>query len=314
MTPGALDFIAVVGPTASGKTELSIRLAEALGGEVVNADSVQVYRHFDVGSGKPTRGEQARAPHHLIDVRDPKDPMEASQFQELAVETIEEIRARGRVPVVAGGTFLWMRALIYGLAEAPGADSAIRARHQALALSEGRKALHAELQKVDPSSAERLHPQDFVRVSRALEVYEMRGIPLSVLQAEHGFNKPRFRVLLVSVDHDRTAYEARLEARTQKLFDSGFVDEVRSLISQGYGETRAMQSIGYRQVQAALTAPSFEMSALVAEVLQKTRVFARRQRTWLRDEEQLGLPPSCLDQLDASLVEKLRARLELGST
>jgi tRNA dimethylallyltransferase len=309
VTLGELDFIGVVGPTATGKTELAIRLAEELNGEVVNADSVQVYRYFDIGSGKPTESERTRAPHHLLDVRDAHDPMEASQFQAQATAVLQDIRARGRVPIVAGGTFLWMRALIYGLAEAPGADLAVRTRHQNVAEIDGREALHAALAQVDPVSAERLHPQDFVRVSRALEVFETSGVPLSRLQAEHGFHKPLYRVLLASIDHDRDAYELRLRERTAKLFEDGFIDEVSALVANGYGDTRAMLSIGYRQVKAALDAGRVDRPALELEVFQKTRVFARRQRTWLRDEEQLRLPPKSLEKLDADVIGRLRERL-----
>jgi tRNA dimethylallyltransferase len=309
VTSSALDWIAVVGPTASGKTDLSLTLAEALGGEVINADSVQVYRHFDIGSGKPSQRERARIPHHLIDVREPEEPMEASQFQSLAEDALSNVRGRGKVPVVAGGTFLWLKALIYGLADAPGARPELRARHQALVEKEGREALHRELELVDPLAAVRLHPRDFVRVSRALEVYEASGKPLSTLQAEHGFRAPRHRVLLVSIDHDREAYEARLWQRTQQLFELGFVDEVRSLLTRGYGDTRAMQSVGYRQVKDALEKPAFDEQELMREVFQKTRVFARRQRTWLRDEAQLKLPPSCLEELAIPVKAELAARL-----
>jgi tRNA dimethylallyltransferase len=309
VTPGKLDFIGVVGPTATGKTELAIRLAEELQGEVVNADSVQVYRYFDIGSGKPTEPERARVLHHLLDIRDAHDPMEASQFQAVAAAVLQDIWDRGRVPIVAGGTFLWMRALIYGLAEAPGADLGIRARHQNVAESEGREALHAELARVDAVSAERLHPQDFVRVSRALEVFEISGVPLSRLQAEHGFQKPRYRVLLASIDHDREGYEQRLRERTAKLFQDGFIDEVGDLVRKGYGDTRAMQSVGYRQIKAALDSGRVDRAGLESEVLQKTRVLARRQRTWLRDEEQLRLPPKSLEKLNAEVVGTLRDRL-----
>jgi len=306
MTGSAVDFIAIVGPTASGKSDLALRLALALNGEIINADSVQVYRNFDIGSGKPSKEEQALVPHHLLDVRDAREPMEASQFQALAETTLSEVHARGRVPIVCGGTFLWMRALIYGLAEAPGASEEVRTRHQSVVASAGREALHAALVEVDPETASRLHPNDFVRVSRALEVYETSGRRLSELQSEHGFQRPRHRALLVSVGHEREHYEARLARRTQSLFEHGFVGEVQELLERGYGETRAMSSIGYRQVRDALLSPPWQEATLIEEILRKTRVFARRQRTWLRDEKVLELAPHNLEAVDEPTLTLLR--------
>lgn len=298
MTNAAVDFIAIVGPTASGKSDLALRLATQLGGEIINADSVQVYRHFDIGSGKPSLEEQALVPHHLLDVRDAREPLEASQFQTLAEEKLREVEARGKVPIVCGGTFLWMRALIYGLAEAPGASEEVRQRHRLLVEREGREALHVALGEVDPETAARLHPNDFVRVSRALEVYETSGRRLSEAQGEHGFQTPRHRALLVSVGHERERYEERLARRTQSLFERGFIGEVEDLLRRGYGETRAMAAIGYRQVRDALLSPAWQEAALIEEILKKTRILARRQRTWLKDENVLELAPTCLDAID----------------
>jgi tRNA dimethylallyltransferase len=311
MSDEAVDALAVVGPTASGKSDLALKLALALGGEIVNADSVQVYRRFDIGSGKPSLEERELVPHHLLDVRDAKDPMEASQFQALAESTLADIRRRGAVPIVAGGTFLWLRALIYGLAEAPGASNEVRRQHQLLVESQGREALHSALERVDPDSAARLHPRDYVRVSRALEVFETSGRRLSEVQNEHGFRTPRQRVLLISIGHDRELYEQRLARRTRSLFERGFVAEVEELVRLGYGETRAMASIGYRQVKEALLGPVRNEEVLIQEVLKKTRVFARRQRTWLRDEKVLTLAPSCLEGLDEATLGSLRRRLGL---
>jgi tRNA dimethylallyltransferase len=175
-------LITIVGPTASGKTALAVALAEKLGGEVVSADSVQIYRRFDVGSGKPTADEIARAPHHLVGALDPLDPIDAAAWAELASRSIAEIRSRGRIPIVCGGTFLWIKALRFGLAEAPAANEAVRDRHRAIAESEGRAGLHERLRAVDAEAAARLHPNDLVRVSRALEVFELSGKTLSAWQ------------------------------------------------------------------------------------------------------------------------------------
>ncbi|MFO7177201.1 MAG: tRNA (adenosine(37)-N6)-dimethylallyltransferase MiaA [Pseudomonadota bacterium] len=277
-------LIVVVGPTASGKTDLAIELAERFDGEIVSADSVQIYRHFDIGSGKPSADERARVPHHLIDAAEPDAPLDAARFAELAETAIDSIRARGKRPIVCGGTFLWVRALVYGLAPAPPADPEVRARHAERAEREGRAALHAELKRVDPESAARLAPNDFVRVSRALEVYELTGVPLSRFQAEHGFRVPRRRVHLVGVRRTREELDDRIRARIERMLDAGWIDEVRSLLERGYGQTRPMGSVGYRQVARAITEDAIDREVLATEIFRATRVFARRQRTWLRDE------------------------------
>ncbi|MFT3775025.1 MAG: tRNA (adenosine(37)-N6)-dimethylallyltransferase MiaA [Minicystis sp.] len=273
----------VVGPTASGKTELAIRLAERFGGEVIGADSVQIYRRFDIGSGKPTAEERARAPHHLIDVADPLEAFDAQRFAETADRVIADVRARGRVPIICGGTFLWVRALVLGLAPAPPADAEIRARHTAIVEAEGRAALHAKLGLVDPESAARLSPNDFVRVSRSLEIHELTGKPQSVWFAEHGFRERRYPARMIGVLREREEIDRRIEVRTAKWLAEGWVDEVRGLLEAGFGDARAMGSVGYKQVKEHLEGaiPEAELATMIVRA---TRVFVRRQRTWLRDE------------------------------
>jgi tRNA dimethylallyltransferase len=277
------ELLVVVGPTASGKTELAIRLAETFGGEIIGADSVQIYRAFDIGSGKPTEGERARAPHHLIDVVDPLHPVDAQVFADMAERAIADVRARGRVPVVCGGTFLWVKALVWGLAPAPPADRAIRARHAAIAEAEGRAALHARLAQVDPEAAQRLAPNDFVRVSRALEVFELSGKPQSQWFAEHGFRGERHRARFVGVRRPREELEERIRGRARAWLAEGWIEEVQTLLARGYGEARAMASVGYRQVRDYLEG-TLAREVLEDAIVRATRVFARRQRTWLRDQ------------------------------
>jgi tRNA dimethylallyltransferase len=274
----------VVGPTASGKTELAHELARRSGGELVSADSVQIYRYFDIGSGKPSTSERALVPYHLIDCIEPEQAMDAGRFAELALSAVREIAARGRRPIVVGGTFLWVRALIYGLAPAPPADPALRARHRERAESEGRQALHDELARVDPESAARLAPNDFVRVSRALEVHELSGLPLSRWQTGHGFRAPRLAVRLIGVAREKQELDQRIQRRIEQMFELGLVDEVQALLERGFGETRAMQAVGYRQVAAALRAGgAIDRGGLIESIYRATRTFVRRQRTWLRD-------------------------------
>ncbi len=284
----------MVGPTASGKTELAIQLAEALGGEVISADSVQVYRQFDIGSGKPTCAELARAPHHLIDVVEPGEPMDAAQWATLADGLIEAIRQRNRRPIVCGGTFLWVKALLFGLADAPPADPAVRQRHLARAEAHGRATLHNELGRIDPLSAERLAPNDFVRVSRALEVFELTGVPMSEWQARHGFREARYPARLVGLAHPREQLDQRIGARVDAMLAAGWLDEVRALVASGHAESRPMRSVGYRQIREALEAEGPLDPELRDKVYRATRIFARRQRTWLRDQPVRWIDPQAL--------------------
>jgi tRNA dimethylallyltransferase len=284
-------LLCIVGPTASGKSSLALRLAADLGGEIISADSMQIYRGFDIGTGKPSAAEQAQVPHHFVDVADPLEAWDAAQWAEQAAARIAEIRGRGRLPVVCGGTFLWVRALIYGLADAPRGDEALRARHRELAETEGRAALHQKLAQVDPASAARLAPNDFVRVSRALEVFELTGKPMSQVQAEHGFRQPRFAARLVGVKRERDEHDALIVTRVRAMLQSGLVPEVQALIARGFSEARVMQSVGYRQVFEALAAGTAgDETALADAIVRATRVFARRQRTWLRDQPVEWLP------------------------
>jgi tRNA dimethylallyltransferase len=274
------DLLVIVGPTASGKTALAVTLAERLGGDVVSADSVQIYRHFDIGSGKPTREQLAMAPHHLVGEIDPMDAIDAVSWADRAARAIGDVRARGRVPIVCGGTFLWVKALVYGLADMPAASAQVRAVHRDIAALEGRAALHARLRQADPESAARLHPNDFVRVSRALEVCELTGKPMSFWQREHQFKSQRRGARLLSLACDAATLTARIEARVSTWLARGWIDEVESLLARGFGSARAMGSVGYVQVRAMLEG-TISRDELGLAIVRATRVFARRQRTWL---------------------------------
>jgi tRNA dimethylallyltransferase len=274
------DLLAIVGPTASGKTELATALAERLDGEIVSADSVQIYRRFDVGSGKPAPGDLARAPHHLVSALDPLDPIDAAAWGELATQTIAEVSRRGRRPIVCGGSFLWVKSLLFGLAQAPAANVEVRARHRAIAECEGRQGLHERLRTVDVESAKRLHPNDVVRVSRALEVYELSGKTLSAWQREHGFATLRQPTRLLAIAHTPATLTRRIQSRASKWLAQGWIEEVERLLSDGYGGARAMGSVGYAQVRAVLDG-QLAHPDLEDAIVRATRVFARRQRTWL---------------------------------
>ena len=278
---GQDELLIVAGETASGKTALAVSLARKYGGEIVGADSVQVYRRFDIGSGKPTAAELEGVPHHLLDVADAKDPLDAGMFVELADAAIEGVRARGRIPIVCGGTFLWLKALVFGLAGAPSAPADVRAALQQEVATLGSPALHARLSTIDAATALRLHPNDALRIVRALEVHATTGRPLSSWQAEHGFRSVRHKARIVAIARPRLDLESRIARRVDRMLQAGLVAEVRALIAEGYAETRPMNSVGYAEVKAHLRGDLDEPS-LAPKIARATRIFARRQRTWLK--------------------------------
>jgi tRNA dimethylallyltransferase len=283
-------ILVVVGPTASGKTGLAVALARALGGEIVGADSVQVYRGFDIGSGKASPEELAGIAHHLIDVRDADDPLDAAQFVQLADAAIAAIRERGHVPIVCGGTYLWTKALLSGLAQAPPAPADMRQRWQQRAQQEGAPALHQRLREVDAETANRLHPNDATRIIRALEVHELTGTPLSVWQQRHGFRQARYDAQKIGILWPKQSLTARIEERIDSMLQRGWVSEVRSLVDRGFGHTRAMGAVGYREVFAHVSGSADE-AKLRDAIVRSTRIFARRQRTWLAHENVLWVSP-----------------------
>jgi len=283
-------LVCLVGQTASGKTALATEVAARVGGEIVTADSVQIYREFDIGSGKPSAAEMASAPHHLVSALDPMAPCDAFRFVTLADAVITSVRERGRVPIVCGGTFLWVKALVQGLVPAPAASEPVREAHRKIVETSGRNALHAALAKVDAASAAKLHPNDVVRVSRALEVFETTGKKMSDLHASHGFSEARHKAKLFAIDCTTEDLRARIEKRVDAFIAAGWIDEVRGLIARGRADARAMSSVGYREVAAHLRG-EIDATDLKVAIVRSTRVFARRQRTWLGHEPVTWLPP-----------------------
>jgi tRNA dimethylallyltransferase len=272
------ELLVIVGETASGKTALAIELARQHDGEIIGADSVQVYRGFDIGSGKPRPEELLGVAHHLLDVADPSEDFDAARFVELADRAIDDVRQRGKLPIVCGGTYLWVRALLHGLAAAPRAPKELRAALQREVEALGSPALHEKLAHVDPASAARLHPNDAVRIERALEVHQTTGRPLSEWQAEHGFRTVRHRARQIAIRHPREEIEARIERRIDAMLAAGWVDEVAALVAR-YPAARALNAVGYAEVRAHL-AGTLEIDLRTA-IVRATKVFARRQRTWL---------------------------------
>ena len=279
------ELLVVAGETASGKTAFALRLARSLeesgGAVIIGADSVQVYRGFDVGSGKPTKDELGGVPHALIDVADPDEPFDAARFVAMADEAIVRARESGRTPIVCGGTFLWIKALVWGLAEAPSPPKEMRDALNEEAARLGSPAMHARLQQIDPKTAARLHPNDALRIVRALEVHALTGKPLSALHEEHGFRSTRHRARIVALRHPRAELEARIAERVDEMLARGWIDEVRALSGKGFGETRPMQSVGYAEVKSFVDG-SIAREDLAPRIVRATRIFARRQRTWLK--------------------------------
>ncbi len=273
-------LVAIVGPTAVGKTALSIELAQAVNGEIVSADSRQIYRHMDIGTAKPTPAERACVPHHLLDVVDPDQPMTLAEYQQLAYAAIEDIHRRGRVPLLVGGTGLYVRAVLDGLRipEVP-PDPELRARLEAEARVIGAEALHARLVALDPAAAARIDPRNVRRVIRALEVCLHAGQPISELQEA---TPPPYRVLRVGLTRPRPELYARIDARVDAMIAAGLVEEVRSLLARGYGpELPAMSGLGYRQICQYL-AGERTLEEAVREIKRKTRRFVHQQQTWFR--------------------------------
>lgn len=276
--------ILLMGPTASGKSALAMRLAERFPVEIISVDSAQVYIDMNVGTAKPGPEDRARVPHHLLDILPPTERYSAAQFARDAARLIAEIRGRGRLPLLAGGTMLYFKALTQGLNDLPGADAAVRAGIDARAARHGWARLHAELARVDPVTAARLQPADRQRIQRALEVFELSGQTLSALLDAPGREAPATEFLRIAlVPSERAALHARIEARFDAMLAGGLVDEVRSL-RERYAlapELPAMRAVGYRQAWQFLDG-AIDRATLRDQGIFATRQLAKRQLTWLR--------------------------------
>jgi tRNA dimethylallyltransferase len=275
-----------MGPTGSGKTDLALALAERLPVDVVSVDSAMVYRGMDVGTAKPTADVLARAPHRLLDMLDPARSYSAERFRVDALRELADIERAGRIALFVGGTMLYFRALQRGLARLPDANPALRAELDARAAREGWPALHAELTRLDPRAARRVHPRDAQRIQRALEVYELTGRPLSALQDEGVGETPRRRWLkLALAPADRNVLHDRIARRLRHMLANGFVDEVRRLEARGDLDLRtpSMRAVGYRQLWPYVRG-DVALDDAVQAALAATRQLAKRQLTWLRAE------------------------------
>ncbi|MBN2810174.1 MAG: tRNA (adenosine(37)-N6)-dimethylallyltransferase MiaA [Deltaproteobacteria bacterium] len=272
------------GPTAVGKSAVALEVARACKAEIINGDSLQVYRYLDIGTAKPDLAERNLLPHHLFDILDPDQSFNATDFQARADVVIADIRSRGRLPLVVGGTGLYLRALLFGLCQMPEIDLRLRAELEERLTLEGSEALHAELARYDAPLAARLAPRDRTRVLRALETVLATGQSLAFFQERHRFLKPRYRFLHLYLDLEREKLYQRINQRVETMLAQGFVDEVKGLLEKGFSaELKPLQSIGYRQINEYL-AGSLSLERAVSETKQATRRYAKRQLTWFRND------------------------------
>jgi tRNA dimethylallyltransferase len=305
------DALLIAGPTASGKSGLALRLAELMPAELISVDSAQVYRGFDIGSAKPSRSLRDRIPHHLIDIRNPEDIYSAGEFVTDALQAIETIRARGRLPILVGGTMLYFNALIRGIARLPTADPDIRRAIDADAAVRGWPAVHTELLAVDPMAAAKIHPNDAQRIQRALEVYRATGRPISEWQRETSARHTWRFSRLALVPTDRAWLHERIEQRFRQMMQEGFLEEVRALRARSSlaPEAPSLRAVGYRQLWAHLVG-EIDLPTAVARAVVATRQLAKRQLTWIHaDPDWEGLDPQREDLIEAKVAALQRGLL-----
>ena len=280
-------LVIVIGPTGVGKSEVAVEVATAIHAEIINADSQQVYRHMDVGTGKPTPEQRQRIPHHLIDVVEPNEEFNAALFRQMALQSAQEIWRREKKVVLCGGTGLYIKALTQGLSMAPAKDPEIRNRLAQEAKERGLGSLYERLKQLDPDAASWIHPNDRHRIIRALEVFEVTGKKMSEWQQEHGFKETFFETLKMGLNRERGELYDLISHRCEEMIAQGLIDEVKGLVERGYGlELKPMQSVGYRHVGLYLKG---EMSLEDAVSLMKrdTRHLAKRQLTWFRADKEI---------------------------
>ena len=281
------QVVILVGPTGVGKSNLAIELAEAFGGEVVSADSMQVYRYMDIGTAKPTLEEQKRVRHHLIDIVTPDQPFHASLYQRLARRTIDQLYQSGKNIWVVGGTGLYIKTLTQGIFHSPKIDPTVKERLKQEAKEKGKDFIYQRLKNVDPKTASCLHPSDLFRTIRALEVFDSTGIPISFFREQHRFGERPYHTLKIGIEMDRIALYHRIDERVDQMIERGFLQEVRGLMEMGYGaELKPMQSLGYKQMVQFLS-KEIEWTEAVRQMKRDTRHYAKRQWTWFKGDPEI---------------------------
>ncbi|UCD77137.1 MAG: tRNA (adenosine(37)-N6)-dimethylallyltransferase MiaA [Desulfobacterales bacterium] len=296
--------IIICGPTGIGKTAVGIHLAEKFGGEIISADSMQIYRHMDIGTAKPTLEERRRVPHHMIDIVDPDEDFDAVQFSDGARTAIAVLNRQGCPAFVVGGTGLYIKALLHGLFQSKPVDPKIRKRLKQELEQSGSSFLYERLEQIDPDTAERLHPNDSYRIIRALETIESSGESISKHHQNHGFEDDPLNALKIGLKIDRTRLYERIDHRVDLMIQAGLVEEVRKLLAMGYSaELKSMQSIGYRHMVEFL-AERLPWGECVRTLKRDTRRFAKRQFTWFGADAQIKwYEPDQVNEI-MSLVER----------
>ena len=280
-------IVIVLGPTAVGKTELALAVAQRVNAEIVNADSQQVYRYLDIGTGKPSKPERERVRHHLIDVVNPDEDFNAARYRQLAAASIDEIHKRGAKVLVSGGTGLYLKALTGGLFSGPSQDTELRANLEREIAQIGLAALYDRLIATDPGANTKIHPNDRQRIIRALEVYQRTGRPLSEWQNEHRFQEEAFQVLKIGLARARDELYDLISRRSESMIRAGLLDEVRGLMERGYElDLKPLRSVGYRQMGEVIEGIK-GLPEAIAEMKQETRRLAKRQLTWFRSDPEI---------------------------
>jgi tRNA dimethylallyltransferase len=294
-------ILIICGPTGSGKGQLARELARRKNGEIVSADSRKIYRRLDIGTAKPTLEQREEVLYHLLDVCEPREVFTAARFVELADQAITDIHRRGRLPLVVGGTGLYLRALLHGIADVPPRDETLRASMlDEESMQPG--ALRRKLEEVDPQAAGQIPPGDLVRTVRALEVFELTGRPISSHQDSHGFESMRYRARQLALDWDRQELYRRIDARVERMIDAGWLEEVRELIKDGLDQSPAFKTVGYPQLKDHLEG-RLTLEKAVSEIQKEHRRYARRQLTWFRAQKEIEWIPAPADI--EKLVEEL---------
>lgn len=301
-------IIIICGPTALGKTSTAINLSRTFNGEIVGADSMQIYKYMDIGTAKPTTDEQSRVAHHMIDLIDPDEHFDARQFAEMAGEKIMKLYARNVTPFVVGGTGLYIKALVNGLFTAGRTDIRVRERLQEQARIYGSDFLHQRLSRHDPNTAARIHPNDSYRIVRALEVYALTGTTITEFQREHGFEDNRFRALKIGLNINREVLYERINHRVDEMIESGFLNEVKGLLDMGYSDDlKSMQSIGYRHLVDFIKGRCSWDEAM-RTLKRDTRRYAKRQLTWFKaDPEIIWKEPGQIKEIQRLIKKFLQA-------
>lgn len=301
-------LVIVLGPTAVGKSNLALELAPRIDGEIVNADSQQVYRYMDIGTGKPTEAERKSVKHHLIDVVNPDEEFNAALYRRLATEAIDRIRRDGKTAMVCGGTGLYLKALTHGLFTGPGQDQAIRRSLEVEIKSAGLAGVYQRLIEIDGSARSTIHPNDRQRIIRALEVYETTGKALSEWQNEHAFQEEPFKVCEIGLLRERAELYERINRRAESMIEGGLLEEVRGLVARGFGlDLKPLRSVGYRHMGAVIQG-GMEPAEALAEMKQETRHLAKRQLTWFRRDNGIRWyhPEKQKDEIFKAVIEFLQ--------